>query len=166
MKSVSPPSVPSLQARHLSDDFPQGLQGAPVRGKWPGFLHTLFSQCMLPTGRSCPSRRRNCGQTMGSAISKSASHLGANGHTGPSFAIVLVLFCTFSNSPLQGCLLWCLLPHLPGGLGGGRSFFPGPSFPLRLRDSTFLLCWFLHHEAQRKGQPVSLSAKSSVTWRM
>lgn len=79
--------------------FP-GPARCPVQG--PGalaFWHTLFAQCMLPTRRSCPPRGRNCGQTMRSAISKSASRLGTSGHTGPSFSIVLVLLCTFSNSP-------------------------------------------------------------------
>lgn len=111
MKRLPLASVPFLQTRHLSDGFSQGLQGAPVQG----FLHTLFAQCMLPTSRSCLPRRRNCGQTIGSAISKSASRLGTSGHTGPSFSIVWVLLCTFSNS-LMGLPSLVSFPLLPGGL--------------------------------------------------
>lgn len=62
--------------------------------------------------------------------------------------------------PLQGCLLWCLFLCSFKLLGGLEEedplFFPGPSFLLKLGDSTFLLCWLPHYEAKGRGSQFHL----------
>lgn len=114
-KSASPPSVPSLQARHLSDGFSQGLHGAPLSkasalalcipcllSVWSLLVGVVLQgggivvrQCEVPFQRGLPDWDLVATLPPPSLLSWSC------------FVLSLI--------PPQGCLLWCQLPHLPGG---------------------------------------------------
>lgn len=123
MRSLPQSGVPFLQARHLSDGFSQGLQGAPVQG--PGalaFWCTLFA---------CPPRRRNCGQTTQVPFHRVLPDWEPVATLAPPSLLSWSCF-VLSLVPLQGCLLWCLFLCSLKLLGGLEE--EAPPFPLALHS--------------------------------